>query len=234
MEKMLYLLPVELSDSPDGALTSDRHTHLIDNIKTLFVENQRSARRHLRRIGYTGDLNHQNWIVLETNPDPAVIIGALAGITPDAPGAILSEAGMPAIADPGSEVVAIAHETGIRVIPLPGSSSMFLALAASGLNGQQFTFHGYLPVAEPERSKRLRQLEQQALQTGYTQIFMETPYRNRNLFDTICKVLHDDTRMCIAADITGSGEMIRTMRVTKWRTQKPDIHKIPAVFLLNI
>jgi 16S rRNA (cytidine1402-2'-O)-methyltransferase len=233
MDKLLYLLPVELSDSPEGALPAYRYTDLVDNVKTFFVENLRSARRHLRKFGYKGDLNHQNWIVLEENPAPALIIEALRGITPDSPGAILSEAGMPAIADPGSEVVAIAHETGIRVIPIPGSSSLFLALAASGLNGQHFIFHGYLPVSEPERSKRLRYLEQQALQTGYTQIFMETPYRNRNLFESICKVLHDDTRLCIAADITGSDEMIKTMRIQKWRTRKPEIHKIPAVFLLN-
>ncbi len=234
MNKTLYLFPVNIS-APSGEQPTalSHYVTLLDTVQTIFAENFRSARRNMRAAGYSGDLNHQQWVLMEPQMDPSELISALQGITPHAPGAILSEAGMPGIADPGAEVVAIAHQLGIKVVPLVGPSSMFLALAASGFNGQQFTFHGYLPVNENERHKALKKLEHESLQSGYTQIFMETPYRNLQMIQSICKVLHDNTMVCIAADITGEQEFIATLPVTKWRGQKPNIHKRPAVYLIS-
>jgi len=235
MEKILYLIPVQISDNS----TEVQHhlwvsSGLFDQVQTLFVENQRSARRFLRKAGYQGDLDRQHWIVLDRDCQLEDLLTALKGITDDAPGALLSEAGMPGVADPGSEVVALAHQLRVRVVPLPGISSIFMALAASGMNGQHFTFHGYLPVNESDRNRKIRQLEQIALQTGYTQIFMETPYRNIPMLKSLLKVLHENTRLCVAADITGDNEMIKTLPVSVWLKMKPVIHKLPSIFLVNV
>lgn len=233
-DRILYMLPVGISETkhhlyPRAVPSAD----FLASLKVLFVEDERTARRFMRKAGFTGDLNQQLWVEIRHQLPAEAVIQALQAITPDQPGGVLSEAGMPGIADPGAEITAIAHQLRIRVIPLPGPSSIFLALAASGLNGQQFTFHGYLPVKEPDRNRKLKTLEQVALQTGYTQIFMETPYRNKAMFEGILRVCRDDLRLCIAADITGEREMIRTLPIEIWRKTPVDLHKIPSVFLLN-
>jgi 16S rRNA (cytidine1402-2'-O)-methyltransferase len=145
---------------------------------------------------------------------------------------LLSEAGMPAIADPGAVVIKMAHAYHIQVVPLTGPSSIMLALAASGLNGQHFIFHGYLPVKSQQRIHKIRQIESESRKTGATQIFMETPYRNVQMFEDILKTCHAGTLLCIAVDITSTREQIKTMPISEWKTYKPELHKRPAVFLL--
>jgi 16S rRNA (cytidine1402-2'-O)-methyltransferase len=147
---------------------------------------------------------------------------------------LLSEAGVPAVADPGSGLVALAHQHGIRVVPLSGPSSILMALMASGMNGQSFRFHGYLPVKKPQRLISLRKMEKTALETGETQIFMETPYRNMSLLGDILNTCRDNTLLCIAAEISLDSEYINTKAVSDWKKNLPDIHKRPAVFLLSV
>jgi 16S rRNA (cytidine1402-2'-O)-methyltransferase len=147
---------------------------------------------------------------------------------------VISEAGCPAVADPGADIVSIAQKRGIRVVPLVGPSSMILAVMASGLGGQSFAFNGYLPVQDADRAKRLKQLESRAWAEGQTQLFIETPYRNRKMFDTLCATLRPDTRMCIAAGITTPDEWIHTRTIREWKqTSLPDLGKIPAIFLIG-
>lgn len=233
MAKLLYLIPVHISQSETLAGNLWVNPELLGQLKTIFAEDLRSARRYFRLAGFSGDLNTQNWIEIRNQMPPEIILNALYGIEDQGIAGILSEAGMPGVADPGGEVVSIAHQLGIRVIPLPGPSSIFLALAASGLNGQSFTFHGYLPIQPKDREKQLRQIEMVAMQSNYTQIFMETPYRNMQMLESILKVCRPDMRLCVAADITGSSELIRTFTIQDWRSKKINLHKIPAIFLLN-
>ena len=141
----------------------------------------------------------------------------------------MSEAGVPCLADPGNLAVTFAHQTQMQVVPLPGSSSIQMALIASGFNGQQFSFHGYLPIDKNERKKKIKELERQST-SGYTQIFMETPYRNNQLIKDIIHSCRPDTLLSIATDITGSKEKILTLPISKWKTSKLDFHKIPAIF----
>lgn len=147
--------------------------------------------------------------------------------------AILSEAGVPGVADPGAVVVRIAHEKGIRVVPLTGPSSILLGLMASGLNGQNFCFHGYLPVKRPERIRKIREIEQSALRSGETQLFIEAPYRNDALLHDILETCQSATRLCIAADITQESEFISTKTAEAWKKKKPALHKRPVLFLLG-
>ena len=143
--------------------------------------------------------------------------------------AVMSEAGLPCLADPGNLAVTFAHQTNIQVVPLPGASSIQMALIASGFNGQQFTFHGYLPIDKSARTKKIKELERMA-QGGYTQLFMETPYRNNQLLNDIIKACRPDSLLSVASNITGSNESIKTMALAKWRDNRTDIHKIPSIF----
>jgi 16S rRNA (cytidine1402-2'-O)-methyltransferase len=230
MKKTLYLIPAYISKDYNLTAYPD---DLIERLGVVFAEDVRTARRYFRSTGYQGSLDKQHWVTMQSDTPLDEILDSLNRISDEHPGGVISEAGIPGVADPGAEVVAMAHELGIRVIPLPGASSIFLALAASGLNGQAFTFHGYLPIQEKEREKQLRMIENIAGQSNYTQIFMETPYRNMQLLKSILKVCRDDTRLCIAADITGNHEMIMTRTVAAWRKTNIHVHKIPAIFLLN-
>ena len=147
---------------------------------------------------------------------------------------LLSEAGLPCIADPGNIMVKWAHKNGIKVVPVNGPSSIILALISSGFNGQQFAFHGYLPIDKDERKSKIRQLEKQVQETGYSQIFMETPYRNQRLLEDLCKFLSPQTALCIAADINNSEtEFIKTLSIKEWQKEEIDLHKIPAIFVLG-
>ena len=203
-----------------------------ERVKNFFCENERTARRMLRRMSPTRDLNA---IVLRrldkdtTDAELKEMIGALE----QADGAILSEAGMPCIADPGARLVAKAHEAGIAVVPLTGPSSLLLALAASGMNGQRFTFHGYLPRESPERKQVLKKLEQEARRTGGAQLFIETPYRNSAMLADIIDSCDGGTRLCIAVDIDQPTASIVTRTVTAWKKNAPMLDKRPAVFIMG-
>ncbi len=229
----LYLIPTPLGDTGFETGLPAYNLQIIKEIDTFIVEELRTARRFLRKAGYTRDFESVTFYLLnEHTPDNEashMLEKALAG---KAVG-LLSEAGLPCVADPGNIIVRLAHRKGIRVIPLTGPSSIMLALMSSGLNGQNFVFHGYLPVKPDERIKALRELEHAAALGNQTQIFIETPYRNVAMLESIIKTCHPSMLLCIAADLTLETEWIRSMPVHEWKKENPQLHKRPAVFLLG-
>jgi 16S rRNA (cytidine1402-2'-O)-methyltransferase len=198
------------------------------------VENAKTARRYLRAIGYTKNFDTE--VVINEidkhgqNEAPKL----LASISKGKNIGIISEAGNPCIADPGYEIVRYAHSRNIKVVPLVGPSSILLALIASGMNGQQFTFHGYLPIQSMDRIKKLRQLEDVARRQNITQIFMETPFRNNSMLKDAFQSLDGDTRLCVACDLTLPTEYISTKKISDWKKQVPELHKRYCIFLMGI
>lgn len=230
----LYLIPVELGDTPQERVLPSYNREVILGIRHFIVEEVRSARRFLKRVDREIDIDQLTFYPMGKHADAALFAQYLKPLEEGLPMGVISEAGCPAVADPGADVVAIAQRKGLRVVPLVGPSSMILAVMASGLNGQSFAFHGYLPIDPAERAKRLKVLETRAVQEHQTQLFIETPYRNQKLFDTLCQTLRPQTRICVAAGITTDAEWIRTHSVAEWkRTQLPDLSKIPAIFLIG-
>jgi 16S rRNA (cytidine1402-2'-O)-methyltransferase len=229
----LYLIPTPLGEIGFDSALPAHNIQILQRIDTFIVEELRTARRFLRKAGYLKDFETVTFHLLnEHTPDDeasGMLINAMNGHHVG----LLSEAGLPCIADPGNIAVRLAHQKGIRVIPLTGPSSIMLALMASGLNGQNFVFHGYLPVKPDERVKALRELEFAATKGNQTQIFIETPYRNLQMLESIVKTCHPSLTLCIAADLTLETEWIRSMPLNEWKRKKPDLHKRPAVFLLG-
>jgi 16S rRNA (cytidine1402-2'-O)-methyltransferase len=233
MKGRLYLFPATLGESPIGESLPSHHLLYLKATKYYIVEELRSARRFLRKADPGIVIDDLSFSLLNEHTAAGDLIQLLGPLNRGEDVILLSEAGLPCVADPGAQLVALAHEAGIRVIPLVGPSSIYLALMASGMNGQNFAFHGYLPVDKRERSSRIRQLESDAWQKDQTQIFIETPYRNRQMLDTLLQVCRPDTRICIAANLTQPGEWIRSQRVEKWKKETlPDLNKKPAVFLI--
>ena len=230
----LYLIPVTLGDTSHDNVLPSYNVHVVGQIRHFVVEEIRTARRFLRRMDREFPIDDCTFYEMGKHADVSRFSEYLAPIAKGHPVGVISEAGCPAVADPGADVVSLAQKRGIRVVPLVGPSSMILAVMASGLGGQSFAFNGYLPVQEADRAKRLKQLESRAWAEGQTQLFIETPYRNRKMFDTMCASLRPDTRMCIAAGITTPDEWIRTQTIRDWkRTGMPDLGKIPAIFLIG-
>jgi 16S rRNA (cytidine1402-2'-O)-methyltransferase len=230
----LYLIPVELGDTSQERVLPSYNREVILGIRHFIVEEVRSARRFLKRVDRDIDIDSLTFYPMGKHADAALFASYLRPLEAGEAMGVISEAGCPAVADPGADVVAIAQKKGLRVVPLVGPSSMILAVMASGLNGQSFAFHGYLPIDATERVKRLKQLEVRAQQEHQTQLFIETPYRNAKLFETLCTTLRPQTRICVAAGITTDEEWIRTMTVAEWRRQRlPDLSKIPAIFLIG-
>lgn len=229
----LFLIPVTLGDSPVQHVIPDYVLELIGRLDHFIVEDLRSARRYLKRAGMEKAIDDLSFYLLNEHTKDMDMEELLSVLTDGHDAGLLSEAGVPAVADPGSELVVRAHHHGIRVVPLAGPSSILMALMASGMNGQSFRFHGYLPVKRPQRVGSLRIMEKIAMKTGETQIFMETPYRNMNLLEDITATCKDNTLLCIAADISLANETIKTKTIREWKGKLPDIHKRPAVFLLS-
>lgn len=199
----------------------------------FIVEELKTARRFLRSVGYNRDFIQVNFYELNEHTDPKRIIDYLEPLLKGKNTGLLSEAGSPCVADPGSEFVNLAHQNKIPVIPLAGPNSIILALMASGLNGQNFIFHGYLPIDKTERKQVIRSMEKDSFTSRRTQLFIETPYRNLSLFESLLQNCSPDLRLCIACNINSTHEFIRTMTIREWKIVKPDIHKKPAVFLFN-
>jgi 16S rRNA (cytidine1402-2'-O)-methyltransferase len=228
----VYLIPTVLSE---GALhTIPAYiTDTVRQLKIFFVENERTARRFLKALDRSINIDELQLHPIDEN-QPEAPIRALASklLREGHDIGVMSEAGCPAIADPGHLVVQEAHRAGAAVIPLVGPNAMLLALMASGMNGQNFQFVGYLPVKGPERIKAIRELEMQSLKKRQTQIFIEAPYRNNQLLKDILAGCKPGTLLCIAADITGPEEFIRTRTVQAWKQEPPELHKRPVIFLL--
>jgi len=232
MPGILYLLPNTLGNNETHFTIPVAVTSLLDQISVFIVEDLRNARRHLKALDSNINIDDLVFHVLNKHTSPEELQGFLAEVVRGKNAAILSEAGVPGVADPGAVVVRMAHEKGIRVVPLTGPSSILLALMASGLNGQSFRFHGYLPIRRQERIHKIRQLEKHAA-SSETQIFIEAPYRNDALLTDLLAHCKPTTRLCIAADITLESEFIRTHTVSEWKGRVPRLHKRPVVFLMG-
>jgi 16S rRNA (cytidine1402-2'-O)-methyltransferase len=230
-ESIVYLIPTFLDEDGLNVLP----VYILDAVKAVevfFVENERSARRYLKKLWRDMDIDSYSWFTIHKSED-TVKQEFLEQINLGKKIAILSEAGCPGIADPGQILVAVAQEAGISVKPLVGPNSILLALMASGMNGQHFQFHGYLPIDTAERIKRLKELESVSRKEGSAQIFIETPYRNNVLLDCILKACTYSTRLCVAVNLTGKSESVQTKTIEAWKNKVPDINKQPAIFILQ-
>ena len=229
----LYLIPVPLGHVVPEASLPAPVLERIHHLTHFVVENAKSARAFLKAAGTEQPLQALQLEELNEHTRPDALDRLLAPLRAGHDLGLLSEAGCPAVADPGANLVALAQSEGIRVVPLIGPSSLLLALMASGLNGQRFAFLGYLPAKDAERAKALRELEVESKKRGQTQIFIETPYRNRQLFDSILQTCQPGTRMAVATDLTLLGESVRTRTVGQWKKETPpEIERRPTVFLL--
>jgi 16S rRNA (cytidine1402-2'-O)-methyltransferase len=228
----LFLIPSLLGESSADAVIPSANIEIIRSIRYFIVEEIRTARRFLKKIAPEIDIDSLNFSLYNEHSSLSDSSSFLAPLLRGEDAGIISEAGTPCVADPGSLIVRYAHESGIRVIPLAGPSSILLALMASGFNGQRFVFHGYLPIDKQTRAKSLKEMEQEISRKDQTQIFMETPYRNLQLLQAIRETCQDSTLLCIATSLTTPDETIITLPVGEWQKKKPDINKKPAVFLL--
>ena len=229
---MLLLIPTVISaDSYETIPVYVREA--VRSCACFFVEDERTARRYLKKLWPEIIIDDYQWYRIDSD-DAAQRRVLLEALQRGEHVGVLSEAGCPGIADPGQQLAAWAQDAGYRVRPLVGPSSLLLALMASGLNGQSFCFQGYLPVKDPERGTRIRELEAEARKKHRTQIFIETPYRNDQLLTALLSACQPDTRLCIAVDISGAGESIRTKPIAAWKKEKPALGKVPAIFLLGI
>lgn len=232
MDTALYLIPVTLGDTAIEPVLPAYNKGIIAGLKHFIVEDVRSARRFLKKVDRDIDIDVLTFYELNKHTLPGDISGYLKPLAGGHPMGVISEAGCPAIADPGADVVAIAQQKGLRVIPLVGPSSILLSLMGSGFNGQSFAFHGYLPIDTAERNKKLKMLEQRIYTENQTQLFIETPYRNNKMVEEILANCRPQTKLCIAANLTCEGEYIRTRTVKEWKGKAPDLSKIPCIFLL--
>lgn len=233
MTPALYLIPVTLGDTPTEKVLPAYNKEVILGIRHFIVEELRTARRFLKQVERSIDIDGLTFYPMGKHADAALFSQYLEPLRHGEPVGVISEAGCPAVADPGADIVAIAQREGLRVVPLVGPSSILLAVMASGFNGQSFAFHGYLPIDPSQRAKRLKQLEARAVSEAQTQLFIETPYRNARLFADICSACNPQTRLCIAAGLTTENEYVRTRTLREWKKQgMPDLGKIPAIFLI--
>ncbi len=232
MEKALYLIPVTLGDTPYEKVLPQYNFEIIEQIKYFIVENVRSARRFLCKIPNV-NLDEVTFYELNEHTDLKSIQNYLDPLQKGFSMGVISEAGCPAIADPGAEVVKMAQKKNLKVVPLVGPSSILMSLMASGFNGQSFCFQGYLPAKPQERASKLKKIEQKIYNENQTQIFIEAPYRNLQMIETIMQSLQNKTKLCIATGISTDQEYIKTKSVEEWKKSKiPEINKIPTIFLL--
>ncbi len=229
----LYLIPTVLGEETQKKTLSTPVFKAIKEINIFIVENIRTSRRHIKKIDKKKNIDKTIFycngkyekINLKEQFLPHILEGNNVGL--------LSESGNPCIADPGSEIVMFCHNYQIEIIPLVGPSSIILALISSGMNGQNFTFNGYLPINKKERIKKIKQLEELSKKTQQTQIFMETPYRNMQLLETLLQTCNNNTKLCIASNITLTNQNIKTREVIEWKKRQINIHKKPTIFLIG-
>lgn len=221
-----------MSDGPLSAVIPQTNIDIIREIKDFVVENIRTARRFLKRCDRSIDIDAISFTVLDEHTDTSDIPSMLAPIAAGRPVGVISEAGCPAIADPGADLVAVAQAKGIEVVPLVGPSSILLSLMASGFNGQSFAFAGYLPHDAKARSVRLKEMERRIRNERQTQIFIETPYRNNRLIKELIQTLPGGMLLCVASDLTGPSQKVVTLPLAKWASRSFDYDKVPTIFLL--
>lgn len=232
METALYLIPVTLGDTTIEKVLPSYNKEIILGIKHFIVEDVRSARRFLKKVERNINIDELSFYTLNKHTSAEEISGYLKPLLGGESMGVISEAGCPAVADPGADVVAIAQRKNLKVVPLVGPSSIILSVMGSGFNGQSFAFHGYLPIDPNERIKRIKVLEQRIYSENQTQLFIETPYRNNKMMEDIVKNCRPQTKLCIAANITCENEYIKTKTVKEWQGKLPDLSKIPCIFLI--
>lgn len=228
----LYLIPNLLGDTPVEQVLPPYNHEIIMGIRHFIVEDVRTARRFLKLVDRSIDIDQLTFYTLNKHTNPDEVASMLRPLEEGSPMGVISEAGCPAVADPGADVVAIAQRKGLQVIPLVGPSSIILAVMGSGFNGQSFAFNGYLPIEPDERIKVLKKLEQRAYTENQTQLFIETPYRNAKMMADILKACRPQTHLCIAAGLTTKDEYIKTRTVKEWTGHLPQLEKIPCIFLI--
>lgn len=228
----LYLIPVPLAENAAAKSFTPYLTDTINQISEYIVENSKTARRFLKEAGLK---TPQSELIVHDygKHNRENLAEFFSGLLNGKNVGLMSEAGCPGIADPGAEIVAYAHQKGIKVVPLVGPSSILLALMASGFNGQSFTFHGYLPIDKVQRSQKIKELEGLAERNNQTQLFIETPFRNNPMLEEILRSCKPQTKLCIACNLTAEDEMVQTKSIAQWNKQVPDLHKKPAIFLLH-
>ena len=232
MDTALYLLPVTLGDTPIEKVLPSYNKEIICGISHFIVEDVRSARRFLKKVDHEIDIDSLTFYTLNKHTTPEEISGYLKPLLAGSSMGVISEAGCPAVADPGADVVAIAQRKNLKVVPLVGPSSIILSVMGSGFNGQSFAFHGYLPIEASERAKKIKTLEQRVYVEDQTQLFIETPYRNHKMIEDLLHNCKPQTKLCIAANITCEGEFIQTRTIKEWKGHIPEVSKIPCIFLL--
>ena len=229
----LYLIPTRLGDNAPLEVLPMSVKKIIELVDDYIVENEKTARNFIKKISSGKSQPSLKIHVLNKFTQPLELENFLNACDEGKPVGLISEAGCPGIADPGAEIVKIAHSKDIRVVPLVGPSSILLAMMASGMNGQKFTFNGYLPIDNSERKKALKALERESFKSNSSQIFIETPYRNNKLLEEICKTLHPETNVCVACDITLPTEYIKTKTAGEWKNVTIDLHKRPTIFVIH-
>jgi len=233
MTGKLYLIPTGLGDNAPLEVLPISVKKIIEHIDTYIVENEKAARKFIKTISSGKSQASLNLFSLNKFTDhleiPSFLEECLAGNSIG----LLSDAGCPGVADPGAEVVKIAHQKHIQVIPLVGPSSILLAMMSSGMNGQNFAFNGYLPIDKADRKSKLKQLEKRSFDEQQSQLFIETPYRNNSILEDLSTVLHPETRICVACDLTLPSEYIKTQTAKDWKFSKMDFHKRPALFIIQ-
>ncbi|TGE20370.1 SAM-dependent methyltransferase [Hymenobacter aquaticus] len=233
MKGTLYLIPTVLADDTAAQVLPAQVATQVAALSYFLVENARTARRFIKSVAPAQVIESLRISVIDKDSTEAQIQEALKAVVAGQDAGVISEAGCPGVADPGAEVARLAHKLGIKVVPLVGPSSLLLALMGSGMNGQSFAFHGYLPIERAQRIAAIKALEKQALSQHQTQLFIETPYRNMQMLDDLLTQLNPSTRLCIAANLTAPDELVRTDTVANWKGKLPQIHKQPAVFLIG-
>lgn len=228
----LYLIPNVLYENTQDKVINLQTRQALERIEYLLVENVRSARRFISSLKISRAIDSYVFEPLDKNTTREDAMRLILPVLEGKDAGIISEAGCPGIADPGSIAVEAAHRHDIRIVPIPGPSSIMLALMASGFNGQRFTFHGYLPIERRQRAEAIRRLEKNAIRFEETQIFMETPYRNNQLLQEILSACQPTTRLCIAKGLTGESEWIKSKTISHWQKQIPDLHKEPVIFII--
>ena len=231
---MLFLIPAYLSDESPIDYFAPSIKEYILKTDYFFVENEKTARKVIKFFAPEKKQSDLKLFLLDKYSESNDLKEAQKLMKSGQDFGLLSEAGLPCIADPGNVMVKWCHENNIKVIPINGPSSIILALISSGFNGQEFTFHGYLPIDKEQKKKQILFLENQVQKSGYSQIFMETPYRNNQLLEDLIKFLNPNTKLCIAANVNHpTEEFIKTLKISDWKNKKPELHKIPAVFVLG-
>lgn len=233
MAGKLYMIPTTLGGEQINDVIPETVQKLISEIRHFIVEDIKSARRYLRRVDRNFPIDESVFFELNKRTEDKELYSFLKPALEGHSIGVISEAGCPGVADPGAEIVAMAHEIGVRVTPLVGPSSILLALMGSGFSGQEFTFHGYLPKERKDRIKKIKDFEAYTRRTGHTNIFMDTPFRNMNVLDDLLNELADTTKLCIASNITLPDESVWTMTVEQWREKAYDLSKKPALFLIG-